>query len=97
MLHVVGRRLDPEDHRLRDFLTRIAQPHEFHEAGTLDAEAGLAEAGAVGTSLPVVVDGDTVHVHATVESLANAGRSTRVRRSRTKRLNRATFPLLRCP
>ena len=45
MLRVVGRRLDPEDHRLRDFLTRIAQPHEFHEAGTPDAEAVLAEAG----------------------------------------------------
>jgi thioredoxin reductase (NADPH) len=72
LLHVVGRRLDPEDHRLRDFLTRVAQPHEFHEAGTPDAEAVLAEAGAVGASLPVVVDGDIVHAHATVESLANA-------------------------
>jgi thioredoxin reductase (NADPH) len=69
---VVGRRLDPEDHRLRDFLTRIAQPHEFHEAGLPDANAVLAHAGAVDAPLPVVIDGDTVHTSATVESLANA-------------------------
>ena len=30
---VVGRRLDPEHHRLRDFLTRSAQPYEWLEAG----------------------------------------------------------------
>jgi thioredoxin reductase (NADPH) len=64
--------MDPEDHRLRDFLTRIAQPHEFHEAGMPDAEAVLAHAGALDAPLPVVVDGDTVHTHATVESLADA-------------------------
>ena len=29
---VVGRRLGSEDHRLRDFLTRIAQPYEWVEA-----------------------------------------------------------------
>ena len=72
MLHVVGRRLEAEDHRLRDFLTRIAQPHEFHEAGMPDAEAVLAHAGALDAPLPVVIDGDTVHTHATVESLADA-------------------------
>jgi hypothetical protein len=69
---VVGRRLDPEDHRLRDFLTRIAQPHEFHEAGLPDAQAVLGHAGALDAPLPVVIDGDTVHTQATVESLANA-------------------------
>jgi thioredoxin reductase (NADPH) len=69
---VVGRRLDPQDHRLRDFLTRIAQPHEFHEAGMPDAEAVLAHAGALDAPLPVVVDGDTFYPHATVESLADA-------------------------
>ncbi len=73
-LDVVGRRLDPDDHRLRDFLTRIAQPHEFLEAGTPDAEAVLAAAGALDAPLPVVVDGDTVHTHATVEGLADAWR-----------------------
>jgi thioredoxin reductase (NADPH) len=68
----VGRRLEPQDHRLRDFLTRIAQPHEFHEAGMPDAQAVLAHAGALDAQLPVVVDGDTVHPNATVESLAQA-------------------------
>src|SRR5215211_4023871 len=69
---VVGRRLDPGDYRLRDFITRAAQPHEFYEAGTAQAGAILAEAGANGAALPVVVDGDTVHAGASVESLAEA-------------------------
>ena len=71
-VHVVGRRLDPGDHRLRDFLTRAAQPHEFHEAGSAEADALLAESGATGAQLPVVVDGDVVHAAATIEGLAEA-------------------------
>ena len=71
-VHVVGRRLEPEDHRLRDFLTRAAQPHEFYEAGSPAAEAVLAKANARDAELPVVVDGDTVHQGATVERLAEA-------------------------
>src|SRR5688572_27082364 len=67
---VVGRRHDPEDYRLRDFLTRAAQPHEFYEAGTPQAEAVLVEAGATGAELPVVVEVDTFHARATVEGLA---------------------------
>ena len=39
-----------------------------------DADAVLAHAGALDAPLPVVVDGDTVHTHATVESLADAWR-----------------------
>jgi thioredoxin reductase (NADPH) len=69
---VVGRRLDPEDYRLRDFLTRAAQPHEFYEAGSPKADDVLAKAGASGATLPVVVDGDTVHQAATIEGLAEA-------------------------
>jgi thioredoxin reductase (NADPH) len=69
---VVGRRHDPEDYRLRDFLTRAAQPHEFYEAGSPQAEAVLAEAGADGAELPVVVDGDTFHARATIDRLAEA-------------------------
>jgi len=69
---VVGRRLEPEDYRLRDFLTRAAQPHEFYEAGSPKADDVLARAGASGATLPVVVDGDTVHAGATVERLAEA-------------------------
>src|SRR5215210_961618 len=71
-LKVVGRRLDPGDYRLRDFLTRAAQPHEFYEAGTPAADAVLAAAGAAERALPVVVDGDTVHASASVERLAEA-------------------------
>jgi thioredoxin reductase (NADPH) len=71
-VHVVGRRLEPDDHRLRDFLTRAAQPHEFYEAGSPQADAVLAKAGARGAALPVVVDGETVHSGATVERLAEA-------------------------
>jgi thioredoxin reductase (NADPH) len=67
---VVGRRQDPDDYRLRDFLTRAAQPHEFYEAGSAQADAVLAEAGADGAELPVVVDGDTFHARATIDRLA---------------------------
>ena len=69
---VVGRRLDPDDYRLRDFLTRAAQPHEFYEAGTSQADEVLAKAGAGSAALPVVLDGDTVHAPATVQGLAEA-------------------------
>jgi thioredoxin reductase (NADPH) len=71
-VQVVGRRLEPGDYSLRDFLTRAAQPHEFYEAGSPQADEALAEAGAVGAALPVVIDGDVVHAGATVESLAEA-------------------------
>jgi thioredoxin reductase (NADPH) len=69
---VVGRRHEPEDYRLRDFLTRAAQPHEFYEAGTPAANAVLDAAGASGQPLPVVLDGDTVHAGASVQGLAEA-------------------------
>jgi thioredoxin reductase (NADPH) len=71
-VHVVGRRLEPEHHRLRDFLTRAAQPHEFHEAGSPQADAVLAKAGAREAELPVVVDGDEVHAGTNVQRLAEA-------------------------
>jgi thioredoxin reductase (NADPH) len=71
-VHVVGRRLEPEHHRLRDFLTRAAQPHEFYEAGSPQAEAVLAKAGARGAELPVVVDGDAVYAGTDVQSLAES-------------------------
>src|SRR4051794_1945305 len=71
-LKVVGRRLDPEDYRLRDFLTRAAQPHDFYEAGSPTADAVLTAAGASAAALPVVVDGDTVYGGATIDGLAGA-------------------------
>jgi thioredoxin reductase (NADPH) len=71
-VQVVGRRLDPEDHRLRDFLTRIAQPHEWLEAGSSEADRLLARLGLADANLPVVVDGENVHTGTTVERLVEA-------------------------
>jgi thioredoxin reductase (NADPH) len=73
-VQLVGRRLEPEDHRLRDLLTRAAQPHEYYEAGTPEADALLAEAGAAGAQLPVVIDSGNVFEGATVEALVEAWR-----------------------
>ena len=67
---VVGRRLEPEDYRLRDFLTRAAQPHAYYEAGSPQADEVLDRAGAREAALPVVLDGDVVYAGATVERLA---------------------------
>ena len=53
---VVGRRLETEDHRLRDFLTRTAQPYDWLEAGTPDADAALAARGLSDAELPVLID-----------------------------------------
>lgn len=71
-LQVVGERLDPEHHRLRDFLTRIAQPHEWFEAGSTEAIDLLSRHATEGAALPLVIDGDNVHTGATVESLFHA-------------------------
>jgi thioredoxin reductase (NADPH) len=69
---VVGRRLEPEDHRLRDFLTRVAQPYEWVEAGSAAAEAVLAEHGLSAGDLPVVLAEDGPVAQATVERVAEA-------------------------
>jgi thioredoxin reductase (NADPH) len=73
-VQLVGRRLEPEDHRLRDLLTRAAQPHEYFEAGSAEAEALLKEAGATDAQLPVVIDSGNVIQAATVEALIEAWR-----------------------
>ena len=41
-VQLVGRRMDAEHYRLRDFLTRAAQPYEWFEAGTSEADDLLA-------------------------------------------------------
>jgi thioredoxin reductase (NADPH) len=69
-VQVVGRRLGADDHRLRDFLTRAAQPFEWFEAGSQQAEALLAEHGAVGAELPLLIDGERVIPAATIEGVA---------------------------
>src|SRR3954470_18107849 len=71
-VQVVGRRMDADHYRLRDFLTRTAQPYEWHEAGSAEADVLLAGIGLTGAALPVVVDGDTTLTEATVEKVALA-------------------------
>ena len=71
-LQVVGRRMDAEHYRLRDFLTRTAQPYEWHEAGSAEADLLLNRLGLVDATLPVVVDGDKSLAGATVEAVMEA-------------------------
>jgi thioredoxin reductase (NADPH) len=71
-LQVVGRRMDAEHYRLRDFLTRTAQPYEWHEAGSAEADLLLARLGLADATLPVIVDGDESFPGATVEAVMRA-------------------------
>jgi len=71
-LTVVGRRLEPEDHRLRDFLTRTAQPFEWIESDKPEAQAVLAAHGLSDAPLPVVIEGAESVDAATVERLVEA-------------------------
>lgn len=71
-VEVVGRTLAPEHHRVRDFLTRIAQPFEWFEAGTVAAEELLLKRELAGAELPIVIDGEIVRTGVTVRSLADA-------------------------
>src|SRR3954454_1852211 len=71
-VRIVGLRLDPEHYRLRDFLTRVAQPHEWLEAGSAEATQLPHPRGVVAAPLPVVVDGDRTYTAATVETIAAA-------------------------
>jgi thioredoxin reductase (NADPH) len=71
-VQVVGRRLDSEHYRLRDFLTRTAQPYEWYEAGSAEADRLLETLGLVDAPLPVLVDVDGNYTGATVESIVTA-------------------------
>jgi len=64
--------MDAEHYRLRDFLTRTAQPYEWHEADSAEADLLLASLGLVDATLPVLVDGDRTFTAATVETIAKA-------------------------
>jgi thioredoxin reductase (NADPH) len=64
--------MDAEHYRLRDFLTRTAQPYEWYEAGSADADLLLERLGLGDAALPVLVDGDQNFQAATVESVATA-------------------------
>jgi thioredoxin reductase (NADPH) len=67
---VVGRRLGSADHSIRDFLTRAAQPFEWFEAGTPQADELLAKIGALDAELPVLIDGGHPIAPATVAAVA---------------------------
>ena len=41
-VELVGTRRDPDAHRVRDFLTRMAQPHELLKEGSPEADDALA-------------------------------------------------------
>ena len=71
-MQVVGRRLEAGHHRLRDFLTRVAQPHEWLEVGSPEAVRLLGGLGLLDAPLPIVIDGDRTFTGATVEVLASA-------------------------
>jgi thioredoxin reductase (NADPH) len=74
---VVGRRLEAEDHRLRDFLTRVAQPFEWLDAASPEAAEVLGRHGATAAELPVLVEqGGEVTAGATIERLVAAWRLT---------------------
>jgi thioredoxin reductase (NADPH) len=55
---VVGERLAPEHHRLRDFLTRIAQPFEWIDADAPEGRELLGRHGLAGAPLPVVIESE---------------------------------------
>jgi thioredoxin reductase (NADPH) len=71
-VQVVGVRLDPVAHELRDLLTRAAQPYEWFEAGSPEATALLERLDVSDPALPLVVDGDSVLPGMTRRGLAEA-------------------------
>ena len=73
-VQLIGTRLEPGHHAMRDLLTRSAQPHEWIEAGSPEARALLDRFGLTDPRLPVLVDGDEVHEGITPERLAEAWR-----------------------
>jgi thioredoxin reductase (NADPH) len=74
---VVGRRLVPEDHRLRDFLTRLAQPYEWLEAGSPEALELLSARGLTDADLPAVIEAEGMISCATVERLVELWQTDR--------------------
>ncbi|HEX8745388.1 MAG TPA: FAD-dependent oxidoreductase [Thermoleophilaceae bacterium] len=71
-VQLVGLRLEPSHHRLRDLLIRSAQPYDWIDAGSPEAEALFARHGLDDPPLPVLVDGDELHTAVTIDDLADA-------------------------
>ena len=57
---VIAAEKSPEGHRLRDFLTRIAQPYDLLEASLPAGSALLAHRSLSEDDLPVLIDGEEV-------------------------------------
>ena len=68
-VQLVGHRLEPAHYAMRDLLTRAAQPHDWIDAGSPEAEELFAARGLADPALPVLVDGDDVHEGITPERL----------------------------
>jgi thioredoxin reductase (NADPH) len=74
---VIGRRLASEDHLLRDFLTRSAQPFEWFDVESPEAQERLGLHGAAGAAFPVVIEQDgTVTASASPQKLAELWQMT---------------------
>jgi len=71
-VQVVGHRVDPAAHALRDFLTRAAQPHDWIDADLPDGQKLLERSGLSAADLPVVFDGEAVFARATVQDVVEA-------------------------
>ena len=54
-LRIVGPRWSPRSHELRDILSRVGLPFWFYDEDSPEGRALLAEVGADGTRLPVIV------------------------------------------
>jgi thioredoxin reductase (NADPH) len=73
-VRVVGRSFGEEDQRLRDFLTRGAQPFEWVEAESEEGERLLADLGIDRSDLPAVIEAGSVIAPATADRLADEWR-----------------------
>src|SRR5215213_1413924 len=71
-VRIIGSSLGAEDQRLRDFMTRAAQPFEWYEAGTPAANELLAAQGISPADLPVVLDGGEALAPATIDAVVEA-------------------------
>jgi thioredoxin reductase (NADPH) len=69
---LIGLRDEPEHHRLRDLLTRIAQPYVWVEASSPEGTRLLRERAPADARLPVLIDGEDVLTALTTESLMAA-------------------------
>lgn len=58
MFRIVGSRHGQRAHEVRDFLTRLAQPYDYHDVDSPEGQAVLCDAHEDGSRLPVVLRRD---------------------------------------